>query len=198
MAHANKAFAETRSYDSSTGDLLQIEAKNTSTNAVISRQTYTFDALGRKTTETLADGSVRSFSYDTAGQLTAEVRTGTNAYSVGYSYDAAGNRLTKTLGGVTEYYDYDAANKLQSAGVKSYTYDDAGNTTSVTTGSDTTTLSWDGAERMTGITYPSSATNSFTYNGLGQRMGKTDGSGSISVYATTSVLSLNLLMQHRL
>ena len=184
---------ETRTYDSTTGDLVEIEAKNTSTNAVISSQTYTFDALGRKTTETNAGGSVRSFSYDTAGQLTAEVRTGTNAYSVGYSYDAAGNRLTKTLGGVTEYYDYDSANKLQSAGAKSYTYDDAGNTTSVTAGSDTTTLSWDGAERMTGITYPSSATNSFTYNGLGQRVGKTDSTGTLSYKLADDAIDSNVL-----
>ena len=39
-----------------------------------------------------------------------ESRTG---YSASYSYDANGNRLTKTLGGVTENYSYDDGDKLQ-------------------------------------------------------------------------------------
>ncbi|MES2461996.1 MAG: RHS repeat-associated core domain-containing protein [Armatimonadota bacterium] len=184
---------ETRSYDSATGDLLQIETKNTTTNAVISRQTYTFDSLGRKATETLADSSVRSFTYDNAGQLTDEIRTGGLGYTVGYSYDNAGNRLTKTLGSTTEYYSYDSANKLQSAGAKTYTYDGAGNTTSVTTGSNTTTLNWDGASRLTGITYPSSATNSFTYNGLGQRVGKSDSTGTFSYKLADDAIDANVL-----
>jgi RHS repeat-associated protein len=39
-------------------------------------------------------------------------------------------------------------------------------------------LSYDYEDRVTGITYPSSATNSFTYNGLDTRVGKVDSSGS--------------------
>jgi len=66
--------------------------------------------------------------------------------------------------------------------VKSYGYDNAGNVTSVTNTatSQTTTLNWNADSRLTGITYPSSATNTFTYNGLGQRVGKTDSIGTFS------------------
>ncbi len=38
----------------------------------------------------------------------------------------------------------------------------------------TTSLTYDYEGRVTGITYPSAATNSFTYNGLDTRVGKVD------------------------
>ncbi len=62
--------------------------------------------------------------------------------------------------------------------MKSYDYDAAGRTTSVTTGAGTTTLSYDYEDRVTGITYPNSTTNSFTYNGLDTRVGKVDSTGT--------------------
>jgi YD repeat-containing protein len=47
-----------------------------------------------------------AYTYDDAYQLTQETRTGTNAYSIAYTYDAAGNRLTKVQNSVTENYTY--------------------------------------------------------------------------------------------
>ncbi|MBC8140473.1 MAG: RHS repeat protein, partial [Armatimonadetes bacterium] len=44
---------------------------------VVSSFAYTYDAVGRKATETLASGQVVSFGYDFAGQLTSEIRSGT-------------------------------------------------------------------------------------------------------------------------
>ncbi|HLJ56536.1 MAG TPA: RHS repeat-associated core domain-containing protein, partial [Chthonomonadaceae bacterium] len=54
----------------------------------------------------------------------------------------------------------------------------AGNCTSVTVGGNTTSLTWDDSSRCTGITYPSSATNSFSYNGEDLRVSKTDSAGT--------------------
>ena len=45
-----------------------------------------------------------TFTYDLAGQLASESRAG---YSVSYTFDANGNRLTKTLNDTTESYTYD-------------------------------------------------------------------------------------------
>ncbi len=42
----------------------------------------------------------------------------------------------------------------------------------------TTSLTYDYENRVIGITYPSSATNSFTYNGNGLRMQKVDSGGT--------------------
>src|SRR5690606_10322110 len=67
-------------------------------------------------------------------------------------------------------------------------------TTSVTTSVGTTSLTYDYESRITGITYPNSATNSFTYNGLDTRVGKTDSGGTTTyrrdgAYVTDPVLS---------
>ena len=86
------------------------------------------DSFGRKTSDT-GSGYATNYGYDAGGQLTAEARTGSSAYSISYTYDNAGNRATKVLGGTTESYSYDDANKLTSAGSKTYSYDDAGTTT---------------------------------------------------------------------
>ena len=42
------------------------------------------------------------------------------------------------------------------------------------------TLTYDAANRGDGITYPSSATNTFSYNGLGLRVSKSDSSGALA------------------
>lgn len=49
---------------------------------------------------------------------------------------------------------------------------------SLTTGSGTTTLTYDFEGRVTGITYPNTSTNSFTYNGLDSRVGAVDSQGT--------------------
>ena len=50
------------------------------------------------------DGETTSYGYDAASQLTSEVRPG---YSAGYTFDGNGNRLSKAVNGVTEFYSYD-------------------------------------------------------------------------------------------
>ena len=92
-----------------------------------------------------------SHGYDDIDQLTSESRTG---YSASYTYDANGNRLTKTLAGVTDTYNYDTtgADKLMSISrggttIKSYTYDAAGRTKTVVTSAGTTTLDYDYSDR---------------------------------------------------
>jgi len=50
----------------------------------------------------------------------------------------------------------------------------------VTVGASTTTLAYDFENRMTTITYPSSAANAFSYNALGTRVGKVDSVGNFT------------------
>lgn len=78
--------------------------------------------------------------------------------------------------------------------IKSFGYDAAGRTTSVVTSAGTTSLTYDYESRVTGITYPNSSTNTFTYNGLDTRVGKVDSAGSTTykrdgAYVTDPVLS---------
>lgn len=60
------------------------------------------------------------YAYAAAYQLTGEARTGTNAYSIGYTYDAAGNRLTKVQNSVTESCAFGGDNQRLTARSKSY------------------------------------------------------------------------------
>jgi RHS repeat-associated protein len=101
------------------------------------------------------------------------VRTGSSPYSLSYTYDQVGNRLTRVKQGVTTTYSYDDNNKLTglSGGqTATFGYDNNGNMTSI---SGTTfgawTLVYDDADQLTSVSYPN-ATGTFTYNALGQRM----------------------------
>ena len=183
---------EADTFSISTGELLSV-VHRTSGSATIASHTYTYRADGRKTGETTADGSVVSYGYDAAGQLTSESKvssTSATLYSLSYTYDGAGNRASKTAGGSTETYTYDNANKLTAAGVKSYTYDNAGNVQSVTNSTTgvTTNLAFDGASRMTGIDNGTTATvnASYVYNGLSQRVGRTDSTSTTYAYTRSS------------
>jgi YD repeat-containing protein len=179
-AYPNGA-TEDRYYHATTGDLSETWHRSSGGGVTLAKFTYGYDGLGRKVSEAQPSGVTVAYAYDAAGQLTTETRSGANAFAASYTYDNAGNRLTKTVGGVTETYAYDDANKLLSAGGKAYTYDLAGNVTGVTSGGVTTTVTWDGAGRMTGVSGGGlSVSNASVYNGLGQRIARTDSSGTRS------------------
>jgi len=176
-------------YSSTRGWLTVLEHKQ-SDNDVLARYEYTRDAAGHITEVEQPSDHVVEYDYDAAYQLTGEERTGCNSYAIGYTYDDAGNRLTKTQNSVTENYTYGDNNQLLTAGSKTYAYDDNGNLTSVTVGMNVTSLTWDFNNKLTGITYPNSSTNSFTTNDLGVRVGLTDSGGSTSyLYDGSKVLA---------
>ena len=155
----------------------------TSTGTTLGRYQYSYDGASNVLTRTDNDGSVTTFGYDNSDQLTSEVRSitggGSNAYSISYTYDHNANRKTKVLGGVTDTYTYDSNDKLLSTSSKTYGYDLNGNCTSVKVGTATpTTLTYDIENRVTGITYPAGATNSFAYNGSDLRVSKIDSAGT--------------------
>ena len=66
-------------------------------------------------------------------------------YGISYIYDSVGNRLADTdlVSGDTRYFEYDADNRMLSAGRDTFTFDLAGNMTSMFTDSDLTTYTWD-------------------------------------------------------
>jgi RHS repeat-associated protein len=172
---------ETRSYNSTSKDLSSVVVTN-SGSTVLSSQTYTYDGMGRRDTETLPGSIVIDYGYDDAGQLTSEVRTGTGAYTLSYTYDNAGNRLTKVLNSVTENYTYDDANKLTAAGNKTYTYNGAGGIATVAvSGTTVSTLTWDVEGRLASVASGGS-TKYNTYNGLGQRVSKATGGTTTASY----------------
>ncbi len=191
--YTGSGATRTDAYNAS-GDLADIWHKDGS-GATIARFTYQHDALGRRTQETLADGSQIAFDYDAAGRLTEEGRSGANgtgtAYQIGYTYDGAGNRLTKTLNGSDEFYHYNAGGVLltdikgDNAAYSGFGYDAAGNSAFVyrdtASGASPTSFSlWsDPYNRLSTITNEDTQAvdASYGYNGLGQRVRQSDANG---------------------
>ena len=144
---------------------------------------YTYDPAGNLLTDDQGFFNTR-YLYDGADQLTGEVGGGTYATpTLGYTYDHNGNRLTQTSGGSqVQGFTYDAHDKLTGGTNETATYDPNGNLKSDTlTGQ---TFTYDDEDRLTGISGPGAGgaayTDTFRYNGLGLRVGKTDTTGTYS------------------
>ncbi len=155
-----------------------IVTKNSS-NATLHSRTYTFN-LASEVTQIVEGTVTTDYTYDNAGQLQSEVKS--TGYAASYTYDGNGNRLTRTVNGVTENYSYDAGDKLTAivggADPRTFTYDGAGRTTGIVRSSGTTSFTYDYESRVTSISKPGMTTNSMTYNGLDTRVGMTDSTGS--------------------
>ncbi len=137
---------------------------------------YGYDDAFRITSITDLTDSSKSwtYGYDVLDRLNSAARTG---QSIGYTYDANGNRLSQTgtqtaaytvsatsnrldsmTGTPTRTYSYDAAGNTTADGSNTYTYTDAGRLSTVTQGGITTT---------------------YVYNALGQRVKKSNGSTTV-------------------
>jgi YD repeat-containing protein len=141
---------------------------------LLGSESYVYDAKGRLTQKTV-QGQTTEYEFDALGRLTGE--EGPN-YTAAYTYDANGNRLTKTWNSQTTNYSYNSVDRLTSAGSASYGYDAEGRRTSMTVGQDVTAYGYDYDNRLKLVTFPNSSTNTFAYNGLGSRVGKTDSAGT--------------------
>ena len=89
---------------------------------------YTYDLSGRMISESRTENGAAvesSYIYDAIGQLTEFTRSDGIAES--YTYDPAGNMLSKTAGGIKTNYTYNAGNQLVGDGTYRYTYDKIGN-----------------------------------------------------------------------
>ena len=128
---------------------------------------YQYNAVNNRVGAIESGGSNVSFANDAISQLVSEIRTGTNPYSISYSFDALGNRVSENNGGVTTTRTFNAANSMLTAvpsvgASTSRTYDANGNLTLSNTGGALTTLVWDSENRLTICTQPSLA-ESYSY-----------------------------------
>ncbi|MBI2211087.1 MAG: RHS repeat protein, partial [Deltaproteobacteria bacterium] len=100
--------------------------------------TFTYDALGRRTSMTHGNGVITNYTYDAASQLTrlAHQLGAATINSFDYTYDRVGNRTSKTSRDGAANYTYDTLNRLVQAvnplptnPLESFTYDPVGNRT---------------------------------------------------------------------
>jgi RHS repeat-associated protein len=138
-------------------------------------KTYSYDDAFRITgiTDTTNSALSWSYGYDDLDRLTSATKTGT---TLGYSYDANGNRLTQTGTGASTFTVAANSNRLSNTSgalARTYAYDSAGNTTSYTGIS----FAYNNRGRMKSST-KSGVTTNYTYNALGQLIKK----GSSALY----------------
>ncbi len=153
--------------------LNRLASMNSATNvATLSSYAYTLGAAGHRTAVTELSGRTVNYTYDDLYRLTNETIAhdthGING-SVGYGYDAVGNRLSRTssVAGVSSQNStYDANDRLSSD-----TYDANGNTK----GSSGNNYGYDFENRLTSLITQDSSLVTYVYDGDGNRVAKTAG-----------------------
>ncbi|MBL8484428.1 MAG: RHS repeat protein, partial [Rhodocyclaceae bacterium] len=153
---------------------------------------YAWDAAGRLTQKTLPNGITQNHGYDEADRLTDiayRQPDGSLIERIAYSYDAAGQRIARSINGPASpetpiAATYDVANRMTTltlypgeAGQKSYSlsYDDNGNLTDKTNQADPadrTRYTWNARGELSAIDGPN-LTASFAYDPLGRRTERT-------------------------
>jgi RHS repeat-associated protein/uncharacterized repeat protein (TIGR01451 family) len=109
-----------------------------------------------------------TYEYDPLYRLTSATYSGGAEYE--YTYDAVGNRQTKTSPEGEVSYTYDAANRLTDVDGVTYTWDANGNLTN----DGVRSYSYDHGNRLTEVT-EGPLTTQFAYNGDGARTSQTVG-----------------------
>ena len=133
------------------------------------------EGLGERSTSGTIVG--RTVSNDALGRLT-ELRDG-GALVQGFSYDATGNRTSKTTTS-TEAYSYGLANhRLTQVGTGSRAYDAAGNMVSRTGGG---WFTYDDRGRMSAYIVSGASARQYGYDALGQRIAKTASNAANSIH----------------
>jgi RHS repeat-associated protein len=146
-----------------------------SQGGVLASFSYSYNADGLRTQVVEADGSTVTYTYDGAHRLVGEIRTGTAPYSISYTLDAEGNRLSQTVNGVTTTFSYNADDQLLSTSGgfnNSYTYNANGEQVSRVLNGVSYTLSWDYDGQLVGIS-GNGSTVTFGYDALGRRVSRT-------------------------
>ncbi len=147
---------------------------------------FGYDALGRRTTLTRPNGVNTSYTYDNLSRLLSVLHNaGSLPGSTSYTYDAVGNRTSKTAlqeaspdpVSVTSNFSYDNIYQLTQAVVggstaESFTYDAVGNRL---TSLDPASYSYNSSNELT-----STSAATYTYDNNGNTLSKTDSGGTTS------------------
>jgi YD repeat-containing protein len=167
-------------------DRLTWVTNKNSGGTTLSSFSYTLDDDGRRDYVVESDGSTVTFGYDWGSRLASETRTGTNAYAISYTVDAAGNRTSQTKGTATTAFTLNNGDALTATSsstggfVNSYSNDN-GEQTGRTLSGTAYTLAYDYDGQMVSSTV-GGVTTSFGYDASGRRVSRTAGGTTTKFY----------------
>jgi RHS repeat-associated protein len=149
---------------------------------------YVRGPAGHIVREVDGEGRQREYRYDPSFRLLEE-RTippgGGPAASVRYTYDAAGNRLSRIDDGGETTYAYDANDRLSTvtagSGSTVLTHDANGNVVARASGGTATAYEYDALNRLTRVVTPAGEATDFTYDGLDNRV-RRSGPGGVTEF----------------
>jgi RHS repeat-associated protein len=147
----------------------------TSNGASLGGFDYEYDAVGRIVSRSHALGTNafnRAYTYDDLDRLSSDG-------GVSYTYDAAGNRTTKTENGETITYFLGVGDRLASWTDGAYSYDVAGCVTRIERdGKPTLDLTWNGQYQLVSVSTNGVFAESYAYDALGRRVSTTTAEGT--------------------
>ena len=129
-----------------------------------------------------ADPPLRVYGYDALNRLTSAQDGTTNAVLQAYTYDATGNRTSRTQGAPQAYTYGTTDHKLQAVAGVARGYDAMGNTTSI--GGAAKEFVYNQTGRMAAVKAGGIQTAAYGYNGRGERVSKVASSQTVlTLYA---------------
>lgn len=176
VEHAN---GTTTQYTWDDRDRLAAVAHRRADTTPLAVLTYTRDAAGRRTALGESSGRSVTWDYDALGRLVEETISDPGDLlepleTLGYTYDAVGNRLTKTANAGLTTYLYDDNDRLVSEdgpdGLTTYAFDDAGQVTARVGPADTAGWTWDARGRLVHFERGVEAVD-YTYDAAGALVG---------------------------
>ena len=156
----------------------------TASGATLGGFAYEYDALGRITSRshTLGDPSQPSSPMSQSSQKTYAYDDFDRVASdgdVAYTYDAAGNRMTRTEDGDTIMYTLGVGDRLASWTGGAYTHDTAGNVTRIERdGRPTLDLAWNSQYQLVSVATNGAFAERYAYDALGRRVSTTTREGT--------------------
>ena len=147
----------------------------TTSGATLGGFGYEYDAVGRIVSRSHAIGSNafdRVYAYDDLDRLASDD-------GVTYTYDAAGNRMTRMENGITTTYTLGVGDRLATWTGGSYAYDFAGNVTRIERdGRHTLDLTWNSQYQLVSVATNGVFVEGYEYDALGRRVSTTSIEGT--------------------
>ena len=149
-----------------------------SDGAIISSYTYTLDDAGNRTKVVEHSSRTVEYEYDEMYKLIKEIISdpGAGTTMITYTYDAVGNRFTKTENGITTTYTYDDNDRLIQEGDITYSYDNNGNLIEKNSADEQIEYSYDYENRLIRVEttkFGATIVIEYAYDAQGNRIRKT-------------------------